>query len=248
MKFIKNKKIQFLIVGFLLLLTYYKFSPYRIELIGYYDKIWAHRVNSLDKLNSATKYFKGVELDLVYDNERKVLDVNHPPAESIGLKFETYVGALGENQNPYLWLDVKNLNEENAKEIVSKINTVLEKHNYSKEKVLIETSFPKALKEIEDNNYKSSYYLPYGLCFMNNNELLNVISDINLVLGNNPKVAISSDIQDYQLLKKHFPKREKYLWSLGSIVRNNLSVTREALNDSLVKKVLVTHRSIKGNR
>src|SRR5690554_7749167 len=68
-----GKKIKILFGLFIVLIIMamaYRYFPYKIEYIGYYDKIWAHRVNSEEKLNSALKFFKGVEVDLVYDETK----------------------------------------------------------------------------------------------------------------------------------------------------------------------------------
>ena len=85
----------------LVLLYLYQHSAKRVEFLGHYDKVLAHRVNSLEKLEASLKHFKGVELDLVYDNETNTFDVNHPPAKSINLTFETYLSAIKENTFPF---------------------------------------------------------------------------------------------------------------------------------------------------
>ena len=66
------KKIVFgLFVGVTCLIIY-RYNPYRIEFIGYYDKAFAHRVNNIEKLNSSLNFFNGVELDLVF--QKNTLD------------------------------------------------------------------------------------------------------------------------------------------------------------------------------
>ena len=90
----KTKKILIAIISVFVLLIAYKLNPYRLQFIGHYDKIWAHRVNSTEKLESAIQYFNGVELDVFYDSNTNKFDVNHPPAKSIGLDFQTYLSNI----------------------------------------------------------------------------------------------------------------------------------------------------------
>lgn len=49
------------------------------------SKIWAHRVNSIEKYEEARDLFSGVELDLVFNDLNNSFDVNHPPAKIINL-------------------------------------------------------------------------------------------------------------------------------------------------------------------
>src|SRR5690554_4954312 len=116
---ITGKRILILVLAVLSLILLgmaYRYSPYKIEYLGHYDKIWAHRVNSTEKLESALKYFKGVELDLVYDEQKNILDVTHPPVPSIDLDLENYLSSINSEAKPYIWLDIKNLNFDNKDE------------------------------------------------------------------------------------------------------------------------------------
>ena len=77
----------FCVISFLLYVAYYS---NRILFYGYEHKIWAHRVNSIEKLKETISCFEGVELDVVYIEDGDFFDVNHPPAESIGLSLDEY--------------------------------------------------------------------------------------------------------------------------------------------------------------
>jgi len=86
----------------------YRFSPYKLDFIGHYNtKIGAHKCNNSSKLNSALKYYDRIELDLVYNEEEKFLDVYHPPNPSTGLTFKNYISKIPNNKFPFLWLDIQ---------------------------------------------------------------------------------------------------------------------------------------------
>src|SRR5690554_7822984 len=106
---ITGKKLIILIsVLFLTILLgmAYRYSPYKLEYLGYYDKIWAHRANSEEKLKSALKFFKGIEVDLVYNESKNILDVTHPPVPSINLNLRQYLSNILKDEFPYIWLDI----------------------------------------------------------------------------------------------------------------------------------------------
>jgi len=245
-----NRRLKifvFLISVLLGALFLYRYSPYSIELLGHYDKIWAHRINSVERLQKSLVYFEGVELDLVYVERENYLDVNHPPVESIQLRFREYFDKIGDQQ-PYLWLDIKNLKEGNAHLIFERLRQILSAKDYPINKVLIESRYPESLDIFTKAGFMTSYYLPNGLHKMEGNEFQKEIAKVILVLEKQPKIGISSSYRDYEIMHKYFPHKKKYLWIVGSFIRKNYPLITTVLDDKNVKVVLSTHRTILGNR
>ena len=246
---ILRKKTIIILIVFLIIFSFlYKYSPRRIEFLGHYDKVYAHRVNSLEKQKEALRYFDGIELDLVYNKGKNVLDVNHPPTKSIDLSFETYLSKIKLNDFPFLWLDIKTLDTTNADAIFLKLNTLLQDKKYPKNRILIETRSPEALKQFSASGYKTSYYLKPRLHQKKNEELLKEINVISSVLKLQPTIGISSSYEDYALMKMYFPKKIKYIWALSSPYRFKYNKVREILNDEKVEVVLSNFQSTSGNR
>ena len=249
----KGRKLKLSVFGIivivlLVLLYFYQYSATRLEFLGHYDKVLAHRVNTLEKLETSLKHFKGVELDLVYDYETDTFDVNHPPTESINLNFETYLNAIKENTFPFLWLDIKNLKSENSYMILSKLNGLLEDLNYPKNKVLVETFFPVALRPFHAEGYKTCYYLKSTLHEETHEDLTIEIKNINAVLQNQPYLGLSASYENYHILNTHFPNRTKYFWAITSAYNFEYFKIREILNDKTVAIVLSQFKAKKGNR
>ncbi len=241
-------KIFILTIFVLLGVAYlYRYNPYQIEFLGHSNKMWAHRVNSLEKLKTSLKYFKGIELDLVFVEEENYLDVNHPPAKSIQLNFINYLDEIGKEQ-PYLWLDIKNLDKDNSHRIFELLYQTLTAKAYPVNKVLIETRFPEALTIFTKAGFMTSYYLPYGLSKMGENDLQNEIEKVTNVLENQPKIGISSSYKDYEIMNTYFPNKKKYLWIVGSFRKRNYSLIRIALDDENVIVVLSSFKTVKGER
>ena len=235
------KRILLFIIVIFVVKKFYKYLPYRLEYFGHYDKIWSHRNNSIAKANTALKYFKGIELDLMYNKKEDFLDVNHPPAKSINLSFHNYIKNL--DKQPYLWLDIKNLKLENTEEILRILNNIFSENNYPKNKVLIETRFPKALPVFEKNGYKTIYYLPYEMYKFSNKKLDSSIQKIKSMLRHQPNVGVSFNYLDYTIINKHFPNRQKYIWMIDGLLSRNYKLAKKTLNDTNVKVVLINYKT-----
>ncbi len=240
-----NKFILVLLLFVLIALLLYPYSPRKLEYIGHYNKVFAHRVNSIAKLKSSLLFFKGIELDLVYKKQGNILDVNHPPAPSQNLNFETYLKHIEKKTFPFLWLDIKNLNISNAKAIIIKLNKLLATKNYPKNQVLIETSNPETLPIFTKTGYKTSYYLPTQL--FKNKDLKSKIREIKLILKKQPKIGISSSYKDYPILKSNFPNKTKYIWALIPNLNRKYKQIRTLLNDDKVAVVLCRYKVFSGN-
>ncbi len=244
-----NKKyfyFIFTLFAFYVLAKSYKYIPYRVSFLGHYDKIWSHRNNSIEKANTSIKYFKGIELDLVYSNKEDYLDVNHPPTKSINLHFETFVNSL--LKKPFLWLDIKNLNTENSKLIADKIINICKKNNYPLHKILIESTKPNSLLVFTKLGFKTSYYLNPKIHSMNKTDLENEMQKIKDILHNQPKIAISFNYNNYNNVVDYFPNKNKYTWIIDGPRQRDFKTANKVLNDTTVKVVLIRFKTIKGHR
>ncbi len=244
-----KRKNKYLIGIVLLIVLYflYKYSPYKLDYIGHYDKIWAHRIDDQSRLKSAIKYFKGVEVDLVYNSEKNYLDVGHPPAKSIGLSLDKYLSNLT-NKKPYIWLDIKNLNITNAVEIHALLEKLCKKYQYPKDKFLVETRYPEALPIFTKNDFICTYYLPYHIYKREESEKQKILFHINEILKAQPTIGVSAAYKDYDILHKNFPTKNKYMWIIESTRNRKLSLTRKILKDSTVKVVLISYHTLKKGR
>jgi len=245
-----NKKTAYIIVLIFIVIGAryaYKFTPYRIEFLGYYDKIWTHRVNSLEKQEAALLFYKGIEFDLDYIEKRNFLDINHLPATSIHLSFEKYLENINTTTYyPYLWLDIKELNTSNNRKILNKIQPIFESKNYPLEKVLIEGMEVEALQIFKNSGFKTSLYLPWYLNDLNENELLAEIENLKKIESKFPDTAFSTSYSQYKLIRKYFPDKTLYVWIVGHHPIKDYFLCRKILKDDKVQAVLSPYRSYKG--
>ncbi len=131
---------------------------------GLRASLWAHRVDTLGKMREVAPLFAGAEIDVVFDAERGVLMVNHPPEPPSGLTLETLLDYSNRlNPDLALWLDLKNLNETNAARVLEELNR-LDARYAIRARALVETGHTgPAAAALRQAGYRSSYYLPTAL-------------------------------------------------------------------------------------
>ncbi|MEX2349852.1 MAG: DUF2181 domain-containing protein [Flavobacteriaceae bacterium] len=216
------------------------------------QKVWAHRVNSIEKLKHTQEKYEGIELDLVFDTITNTFDVNHPPAISINLTLDEFLEELNKDEIKGVWLDFKNLNENNSIESFRRLEHLVKKHDIAPNKIIIESQHPEFLQIFSDSDFKTSYYLPSALYQLSKKKLKLKIAEIQKNINQYPTTAISTNINDYSIIKQHFPSKVKYLWSIDKIYTTrmfkNYFQTRKTLRDPKVEVLLIRVNSKKGNR
>ncbi len=213
------------------------------------EKIWIHRVNSIEKLGEVQADFYGVELDVVFVDSLKGFDVNHPPEQSINLYLEEYLSSIGHNKSLHFWLDFKNLDAQNQKNAIVRLNTICELLSLSKNNFIVESSNVALLHEFSKAGYQISYYLHWpGLYSLNENQFKTDLNQIKVKLDSfNYRGYLSSDYRDYEILKKHFPEYKVLLWLDDSFGKENKFKNRlqlyKMLSDNQVKIMLMKYKS-----
>ncbi|MCP3933294.1 MAG: hypothetical protein GY705_29840 [Bacteroidetes bacterium] len=123
------------------------------------NRVWVHRVNSIEKAQEAASLFSGIELDVVFDSAKNVFDINHPPTISINLSFEKLVSTL-EDTNLSYWLDIKTLKYGHAERAITRLVHVSTTLNINANNIIVESNNIKLLKKFTQAGFQTSYYLP----------------------------------------------------------------------------------------
>jgi len=247
----KNKKKIIFIIVLITAVAVYIFNPYKLEYIGYQSKVWAHRVNSLEKLNYTQKLYQGIELDLVFDSITQTFDVNHPPDPSIKLDLDTYFSNIN-NKEIRLWLDFKNLSEANAEKATEILDQLTKKHSLKSENILVESTEITCLQDFKNKGFKTSFYLPQLVGLANESKLIPTIDSIKQLLVKYPTAGISCNVNAYEVIKKYFKNEKKYLWHIYKPYSRhqvkNYQDFRKYVSDPTVEAVLIQVALPVGNR
>ncbi len=233
---------------------------YNILSFLYPSKIWAHRVNSIQKFQETSKKFKGVELDVVFDISKNSFDVNHPPAKSINLTLLNLLKTKKNYQNFRIWLDFKNLGKINCEKSLKRLVYIVKELNIPTENIIVESHYPAYLKPFLDKGFKTSYYLPSNIKSFSDEAIKKQVSLIEKLKKSNSINFISSYSRDYEFIKEKLPKGDIILWNMNvsnDIYKNlthplssikNFIVSLYILKDENVKVLLVSFKAKKGNR
>ena len=104
--------------------------------------------------------FKGFEIDVVFDKNESIFDVNHPPTDSIHLSLAELLGSLAKPSAISYWLDVKNLDKNNAAASLNRLLQLCELFNIKTNSVIVESQSYHLLSIFTTKGFKTSYYLP----------------------------------------------------------------------------------------
>ncbi|MBW6482708.1 MAG: FAM151 family protein [Vicingaceae bacterium] len=253
MKLLIKKIVIFCIVLATLLILAYKGITTDFFLTQLYDdKIWVHRVNSIDKLQEVNTTFFGVELDIVFGSTLGNFNVNHPPATSIGLSLLEYLKS-NKQRDLNFWLDFKNLSPENAVPSLKRLEFLCTELIIPKKQFIIETTQPELLKLFANSGFQTSYYLHWpGLYQLTEEDLNKTISQIKARIF--PELTyISSSYHDFEIMQEHFPDQEKLLWLTENETKFSSKIQEhlyrlKIINDPTVKVLLVQIKTEAPNR
>lgn len=247
----KNKKKIVFIIVLIAAVVVYIFNPYKLEYFGYQSKVWAHRVNSLQKLNYTQKFYDGIELDLVFDSITQTFDVNHPPDPSIKLDLDTYFSNIN-NKEIKLWLDFKNLSEHNAEKSAEILDQLTKKYSLKSENVLVESTEIIYLQSFKTKGFKTSFYLPQLVGLADESKFKPTIDSIKQLLVKYPTSGISCNVNAYDVVKEYFKEEKKYLWHIYKPYSRhqvkNYRDFRKYVSDPTVEAVLIQVALPVGNR
>lgn len=126
------------------------------------DKFWLHRVNSVAKQKELAHKYKGIEFDIIYYEKENSFENSHDKKDlqkyNLAKQFQQYASASANNE---IWLDFKNLNENNQQESLECLNALVAEYHIEKSKIWVESKSWQALKSFKLGGFKTSYYFPY---------------------------------------------------------------------------------------
>lgn len=161
---------------------------------NYKEKLWAHRVNSLEKRAEFKEMYPNIEVDVTIREDSLnniVLDITHDADTTFGLTLDEYMSEIA----GCMWVDVKNLSLENNSRVLEKFNSFIANNKLSKEQFIIESRCHEALELLTKNGYYTSYYVDFK-------EIDDkVVSHLEQVAGSGHVKALSFPSSQYKSIR-----------------------------------------------
>lgn len=164
------------------------------------DKVWAHRVNTLQRLNTLYPHFTGFELDVVFDTSANTIAVAHPPALPAGFTLENAL-KRDTSKSKKWWVDVKETDIVKYPVLVAELKKLLIARS-----AIIETADTLLLRLLKNEALVTAYNCSAGK---------SVLGKINAGWISNNADYVSCDERDLSLVRSLFPNHPKIIWALS---------------------------------
>lgn len=229
-----------IIAGILLLILFLG-----IRDIGQYpDKIWLHRCNSLEKLYEKEAKYPNIEVDIVIRNNH-IFDVTHDIDTTFNLKIASYFDYMQEKDGR-MWMDIKNLTSENKLSVLSRLNMLINHFEIEKERLIIESSNWEALATFTENEYYTSYYVPFDEPDeLDDEEIDSCINELQKIADSRAVCALSFPEDWYDEIKDELNRSIDLLTWRHRDSQLEVLLTpsgRRMLNDPQLKVILVKEK------
>jgi hypothetical protein len=212
---------------------------HRIYSLKGIDRLWPHRVNSMQRLRYLYPYFAGFECDIRFDGRSGQLFVAHEAAEINSLVFSDYLGPLDRFRKLF-WLDIKNLDSLNLGLFSSALEQLDQRYKI-KDRVILESPNATALDKLNKSGWLCSLYLPSDLS--ESPEIKNDrIENINDFLRKNIGL-ISEDIRMHRLMTEKFPHAKQLIWDIRFFDSINKNLLLNLANDTTLLVCLINIKS-----
>lgn len=195
-------------------------------------KIWLKAVNSAAKAKGIDSTIDGFEMDIYFDAAKNCFFVYHDSsAISATVADEIFAVAEQRKMNASIWLDFKNLGENNKAAALQQLLLLRRKYGLAG-RILVESSDPASLRSFCDSGFFTSYYVPYFNPYTEDEHTLTGrIDSIASTLKKYPTSALSGYYFQLPFLKKFFPVFPLLTWTDDS----KISLVNRVFNYQLEK-------------
>lgn len=205
------------------------------------DKLWLHRCNSMDKLREKVDDYPNVEIDVVY-RKCGIFDVTHDVDTTFRLPLDSFFCYMSKS-NGHMWLDVKNLNPENADEMLEDLDSLTEKYSIERKQLIVESRDWRSLDIFTDDGYYTSMYVDFPKpSKLEDDEIDSCMGVLNRVARTGNVKALSFPGWWYEKIREYVTADIDLLtWKHRTTQLELMCLPegREMLSDSRLKVVLV---------
>lgn len=129
------------------------FSSHLLYALKGTDRLWPHRVNSIQRFRYLYPEFAGFECDIQFDPATSLLRIGHDSAgpDSLAAYLKADTG-----QKKLFWLDLKNIGGDNASAFSDRLHTLDQRYNL-KNRVILECYDTMAASRLQEQGWLTAY-------------------------------------------------------------------------------------------
>jgi hypothetical protein len=199
------------------------------------DKIWAHRINSLEYLDQRVSEFRGIEVDIFYEPNRDAFTVKHD-LDSGGPDLEQFIDSVRSIKKVLFWFDYKNLNED-TENGVSKLASIVKDRNLQTQ-VIVESYYAKQLQQFAQR-IQTSYWVGSNPIPDSITERDQLYESEYKKLKNLKVEFLSSSFEMFEFLTHYFPEYHLNLWMSGELDSSRVELLRTMASTKNVNIILI---------
>ena len=208
------------------------------------DKLWLHRVNSVEKQKELADKYQGIEFDIVFIKEFNRFENSHDRENlekyDLEKQFSEYAVAKRKQK---IWLDFKNLDKENMQKALSTLDHLVAHYDINKKNIIIESGNWENLKIFKEDGFMTSYYFTYVKDDKGQNDIQATRLKCNNIFKSGGVDAISFHGKEYNFVKNlNLPNNVVFLSWLDGKRWFEVWLRRKyksMLEDERVKAILV---------
>lgn len=177
------------------------------------DKNWKKGINTKAQINGLNADDAGFECDVYFDTVAKSFDVHHDADKSIGYSLDDLLQLYQQKKmQASIWLDVKNLDDSNAKLVLQSLIELRNKYKLQN-KILVESGRAELLTAFSDSGFFTAFYAPFFNPYKMSKHELKLMADSMVSVISKSKVnALSGYYFQCSFLSHYFPKYPVLTW------------------------------------
>ncbi len=187
---------------------------YCVQPLTITNKDWVKAVNTPELMQSLDSASAGLEMDIYFDINKNGFFVYHDSSNISSHSLQQQLDVYQSRKlTASIWLDFKNLSDSNELPALKKL--IEFRNNYQlQNKLIVESPNIKNLNSFCENNFYTSFYVPYfNPYLMDETALVKEIDTIALLLKSNKVSALSGYYFQIPMLKKFFPTASLLTWA-----------------------------------
>lgn len=211
-------------------------SQHQVYTLKGIDRIWPHRVNSLQRFKYLYPEFAGFECDIQFDASSRRLYIAHDNPGT--LVFTDYLRADADHK--LFWLDVKNLDSNNIQAFCDQLQQ-LDRQFAIKHRVIIESYDTAAALRIGESGYLNSFNL-HNMRDADPTGETAYIAAVKRLFPQKIKL-LSQEIGMHDFMTKNFPGLKQLTWDIRFFDGMNRNILLKNANDTTLLICLVNVKS-----